>query len=200
MYSAISIVKAYLLVILDTGIDDDSSLKVIKKIRSQTPKTTILAMIEEDCLQNRIKILDAGADKVMVKPFLLTELVAHCRALLRRVSSSTQEVLLKAGNVTLNARTSEVVIDRKRVRVTKREVNLLTQLMRHFDHIVPKSCLVDSLFSFSDSASSNAIEAMVSRLRRTLAVSNANVTILTEHGIGYTLTKSPVNMKSGLVQ
>ena len=127
VYSAISIVKAYLLVILDTGIDDDSSLKVIKKIRSQTPKTTILAMIEEDCLQNRIKILDAGADKVMVKPFLLTELVAHCRALLRRVSSSTQEVLLKAGNVTLNARTSEVVIDRKRVRVTKREVNLLTQ-------------------------------------------------------------------------
>jgi DNA-binding response OmpR family regulator len=191
--SAISIVKTYRLVVLDTEVDTDNSVKVIKKIRCQTPKTTILATTEHSDLGTRIQILDAGADDVLVKPFPLAELAAHCRALLRRAGNSVQDAQLKAGNILLNASTSEVVINGKRVHLTKREVNLLTQLMRRYDHIVPKPHLLDSLFAFSDQASANAVEAIVSRLRRTLAASRANVTILTEHGIGYVLTGLMMN-------
>ena len=199
VYSAISIVRTYLLIVLDMEVEGDGSINVIKKIQGEMPATTILATTSLNCLNNRIRILDVGADDVLVKPVSNAELSARCRALLRRAGGASQDALLTAGNVTVNVRTHEVVVGLKRIHLTKREVNLLIQLMRRFDHIVTKSHLMDALFAFSDSASSNAIEAIASRLRRTLSLSKANVTILTEHCIGYILTKTSVPRKQNLI-
>jgi len=184
---AVASVKAYRLIILDVGVLDDRSVGIIKEVRQQIPKTTILVTTTQNSLNNRIKILDAGADDLLVKPFPLAEMAAHCRALLRRSGNGVLDMLLSAGNITLNAATHEVFVNGDRIRLTKREINLLTQLMRRFRRVVTKAHLLDSLFAFSDEASPNAIEAIVCRLRRRLAASQANIAITTEHGIGYSL-------------
>ena len=185
---ALQNIKSYRLAVLDVEAWADHGIHLIKEIRNATTRTTILAMTSQEHIDYRVRILDAGADDLVIKPFPLAEMAAHCRALLRRASHGVQETTLEAGNINLNTGTYEVFINNKRVHFTKREVNLLTQLMRQFDRIVTKANLLNSLFAFADDPSPNAIEAIISKLRRKLTTSSATIAIQTHHGIGYVLT------------
>ena len=184
---AVSTIKTYRMMIVDLELESEESFQQIKQLRELTPKTTILVTTAHSGLDRRIKILDAGADDVLMKPYSMAEMAAHCRAMMRRAENGVQEITIEAGNVTLNPNTFEVYVDDKRVHFTKREINLLTLLMRRFNRVVPKTNLLDSLFAFDDNAAPNAIEAIVSRLRRRLKAASATVVIHTEHSIGYCL-------------
>lgn len=185
--AAVQAIKVYRLAVLDGESFHDVLCALIKELRRQNPRITILVAMLRNSVEERIEMLDAGADGVVVKPIPAAEIAAHCRALLRRSENGVQGVILEAGNVALNTNSSEVTVAGQQIHLTKREINLLTQLMRRQGRVVTKQHLMDSLFSFADSASVNAIEAMVSRLRRRLTTSQATVEILTEHGVGYML-------------
>ncbi|WP_158282509.1 winged helix-turn-helix domain-containing protein [Azospirillum sp. TSO5] len=72
---------------------------------------------------------------------------------------------------------------------SKRETDLLEQLLRRSGRVVPKRLLEDGLYSFDTDVSSNSLEAMVSRLRKRLASVPSGVTIHTLRGVGNMLTE-----------
>jgi len=189
---AIKSVTVYRLVLLDTVSESDDGVSIIGHMRRALPRAGIL--VTTDCKDSecRIRILNAGADDLISKPFSLQELLACCRALLRRGEDrSDEQTLLQAGNVLLDDRTYEVFVNKVRVPLTKRESYLLAKLMRHQNRIITKANLLDSFFSFSDNATPNAIEALIYRLRKRLTDAQANITISTEHGFGYSLRRNP---------
>lgn len=177
----------YDVVLLDLSLPDGDGLDLISQISSCVPTPPILVMTARGGLDERIKGLNLGADDYLVKPFATEELIARCRALLRRPGSVLGTVL-KLGNVSLNTSLREVDIEGQRVSLSHREMGLLEHLMRYADQVVPRKHLESSLYSGGQDVSSNALEASVSRLRRWIKDQKALLTLHTSHGIGYVLT------------
>jgi DNA-binding response OmpR family regulator len=176
----------YDLVLLDLGLPDGDGMELIRSLRRRCVATPVLVITARHDLGDRIRGLDSGADDYLVKPFATAELAARCRALLRRPGGSLGTVL-EAGNLSLDVASREVRVDRRLVEMPPRETALLEAMLRNSGRIVTKSTIDAALYALHSDVTPNAIDAALSRLRRRLANANANVQILTAHGIGYSL-------------
>ena len=116
-------------------------------------------------------------------------LTARLRALLRRPDGALG-LSLCAGNVTFDTSAREVRVGTQLIKISKKEMGVLEQLMRRTGRVVPKDMLESKLYGFDDEVSPNSLEANVSRLRKRLALVHASVTIHTLRGVGYLLSDS----------
>ncbi len=132
-------------------------------------------------------MLDLGADDYMVKPFALEELEARLRAIARR-NEGRASPALSVGDLKLDQTARSISCDGKPLDLGGREVQLLEYLMQKPDQTVSKEQLVAKLFGYDETGSPNAVELLVSRLRRKLEKST--VKIVTQRGVGYQLQTS----------
>ncbi len=177
---------AYDLIVLDLGLPDGDGMTLIKRLRARAEALPILVMTARSGLNDRVAGLDLGADDYLIKPVATAELAARCRALLRRPGAALGSVLT-AGNLSLNCNAHEARVRGVRIDLTPRELSLLELLMRRSEQVVPRTNLENGLYSMGQEVSPNALEAAVSRLRRSLAAAGADVILHTAHGIGYAL-------------
>jgi len=126
----------------------------------------------------------------MVKPFLLPELLARLRALIRRSRSVTSSSLC-IGDVNLDLARRIAVQAGQPLELTGREWEILQQLMLASPQVVSKRQLVESLSEWDREITSNAVEIQVSRLRSKLQ--SGRVEIQTVRGIGYRLVEGLVS-------
>jgi DNA-binding response OmpR family regulator len=179
-------IGSYDLLLLDLGLPDGDGLDLLRTIRRGKDTTPILVLTARGGLDDRVSGLDAGADDYLVKPFQIPELAARCRALMRRPGAALGSTL-HCGNVGLDTATRGVMVANQPVEAPPREVDLLEHLLRRGGHVVAKAALENSLYAMDAAVTPNALEAVVSRLRKRLAAANADVTIRTVHGVGYAL-------------
>lgn len=179
-------INAYDLVLLDLGLPDGDGLELLRSIRRRKDATPILVLTARGGLDDRVSGLDAGADDYLVKPFQIPELAARCRALMRRPGAALGTILA-CGNVILDTAGRSIAIATTPVEAPPREVDLLEHLLRRSGHVVAKAALENSLYAMDAEVTPNALEAVVSRLRKRLAAAEADVTIRTVHGVGYAL-------------
>lgn len=177
---------AYDLIIIDLGLPDGDGLEALTALRAKGISTPVLVITARGTVDERVRGLDAGADDYLPKPFNNAEFLARVRALLRRPSDVIGP-LIEVGNTSINVGTLEVACAGQTVELRLSERRLLALLMRRAGTLVPKSTLESSLSEFGRDVSSNAIEALVSRTRRTLADAGSNVMIETVRGVGYML-------------
>jgi DNA-binding response OmpR family regulator len=176
----------YELIILDLGLPDGDGMDLVRRLRQANDFIPILILTARSGLNDRLTGLDGGADDYLVKPFEIAELAARCRALLRRPGASLG-VVLQLGNVALDTTTRTVSVADQRIDIPPREVALLEQLLRRAEQVVRRSQLEESLYSFGEEVTPNALETAVSRLRKRLSSAEANVVVRTAHGIGYAI-------------
>jgi DNA-binding response OmpR family regulator len=177
------------LIILDLGLPDGSGLDWLKKLRASGDTVPVLILTARDGLGDRVNGLDAGADDYLIKPFEVDELLARCRALMRRPSTSLGTVLM-LGNIGLQQSDRTVVISGQTVDLGKRETGILECLMRRPGGVVTRDVLEQQAYSLGDEITPNAVEAAISRLRRKLADAGATADIQTVRGVGYIITGS----------
>jgi DNA-binding response OmpR family regulator len=177
---------AYDGVILDLGLPDRDGIDVLREVRERDRRTPILVLTARDGIDDRVAGLDAGADDYVLKPVAMKELAARLRALLRRPGRSLGATLT-VGNVRLDVASRQVTIRDSVVGFTRREIGALELLMRREGQVVSKGALEDGLYGLSKDVSANAIEVLISRVRRRLEAAAANCSIHTLHGIGYLL-------------
>lgn len=175
---------SYDLILLDLGLPDGDGMTLVRQLRQANDSIPILILTARGGLNDRLVGLDGGADDYLVKPFEIAELAARCRALLRR-PGATLGVVLQLGNVALDSTTRSVVVNDTRIDVPPREVALLEQLLRRSEQVVRRNQLEESLYSFGEDVTPNALESAVSRLRKRLSGAGANIVVRTAHGIGY---------------
>lgn len=174
-------------VILDLGLPDRDGLEILKKWRDDGNETPVLILTGRDAVEDRVKGLNAGADDYMLKPFAMEELLARIRALLRRPGGVLGTVLAE-GNLEFDTTAREVRISARTITISRREMEVLEQLLRRKGRVVPKNVLEDKIYGFDDEVSSNSVEVHVSRLRKRLQNAGANVGVHTIRGVGYMLT------------
>jgi DNA-binding response OmpR family regulator len=176
----------YDLILLDLGLPDGDGLHWLKQLRRSKQGIPVLVATARGGLTDRVAGLDTGADDYLVKPFEMDELLARCRALLRRPGACLSTVL-STGNLTLDTASRQVAVAGNPIDVPRREADLLEVLLRRSGQVVPRTVLEERLYGFDDDVTPNALEAHVSRLRRRLNDAAADVSIHTVRGVGYLL-------------
>jgi two-component system OmpR family response regulator len=175
----------YAMVLLDLGLPDGDGLRLLPKLRRQN-KVPVIVLTARDQLSDRLAGLDGGADDYVVKPVEMSELVARCRAVLRRPGERSGSVI-KIGPLSLDTVSRSVSSGGAPVPLGRREIAVLENLMRASGRVIGRRLLEESVYGFDDEVSPNALEAAVSRLRRALNGVNCPVAIVTVRGVGWML-------------
>lgn len=169
-------------VALDLMLPNRDGISLIAELRRGRFSAPILVMTARSEIDDKVSLLDLGADDYLVKPFDLREMEARLRALMRRTGGQTSSTL-SLGNLELDLAGLNASISGKGLELGRREFRLLEILLTHAGKVVAKERLMNQLFNFDESVSINALELHISRLRKKLA--DAHIEIGTVRGVGY---------------
>ena len=170
--------------ILALGLPRRSGLEVLKDWRAQGLDLAVIILTANDGLKTRLQALNDGADDYLAAPFEPEELIARIRAITRRRTGSTNNVL-SAGALEFNTDTREVHLSGERMALSPRETALLELLMSSPGVAVPKRRIISAMSSWESNFSANSVEIYVLKLRRKLV--EAHIHIVTVRGVGYAL-------------
>ena len=171
-------------VLLDLGLPGMDGFDLLKRLRKRGNTVPVIVISARDALGDRVRGLDLGADDYLVKPFEHAELEARVRALIRRRSTPVPPQL-SYGRVSLDLAAREARIDEERVELTPREWALMELFLTQPRVALAKERIVQSLSSWDEGVSANAVEVYISRLRAKFEA--AGLRIRTVRGFGYML-------------
>jgi two-component system response regulator TctD len=154
----------------------------LSRLRAKKATVPVLVMTARGGLEEKVRVLDIGADDYVTKPFELTEIEARIRALLRRPQGHASSAIT-IGNLMFDLARRRVEIDGRHMALGQREFRLLELFLGKLDHLLTKDAILDHLFAFDEPAAPNAVELYVSRLRKKLA--GTQIDIRTVWGEGY---------------
>ena len=176
----------YDLVILDLGLPRLDGLTLLKRWRGEGRGFPILILSARGTWSERVEGIEAGADDYLPKPFMVEELTARARALVRRAAGQVQTVH-RLGALAIDTNRMTVTRDGLPVALTPLEFRLLSYLLLNRDRTVAPSELLDHIYGTEDGREANAIEAVITRLRRKLGAA----AIETRRGFGYRIGTDP---------
>lgn len=170
------------LVILDLGLPKMDGLAVLKRWRAEGRQMPVLILTARGAWPERVEGIDAGADDYLAKPFRIEELIARVRALIRR-SAGHASPIIESGPLAIDTRQMRVIMNGANLNVSPLEYRLIAYLLHHKNRVVPPSELIEHLYGDDDARDANALEAVVTRLRKKIG---ADV-IQTRRGFGYVI-------------
>lgn len=174
----------YECVLLDLGLPDISGETLLKAIRLRDPGISVIVMTARGGVQDRIALLDIGADDYMVKPIDLDELTARVRAVQRRRQSASEGgAELEHGALRLYPSRRVATWRGEAVSLTNKEYWVLETFLRKKNQLLTRSQLEEALYGWGEEIGSNAVEVYIHYLRRKLGAG----LIQTVRGVGYQL-------------
>jgi DNA-binding response OmpR family regulator len=177
----------YDVVILDVMLPDVDGVEVCARLRRQGVQTPILLLTALDAVADRVRGLDAGADDYLVKPFAVAELLARLRSLTRRRSAEVAPAKLTVDGLVMDVVRHEVQRDGHRIDLSLREFTLLEYLLRHPGQVLTRTQLLEGVWGYDPSLTSNLVDAYIHNLREKIDRGHANKLIRTVRGVGYSL-------------
>ena len=175
----------YDLLILDMSVPALSGNMLTRQVRASRCTIPIIMLMHKTSVDDRIEALNAGADFCLPKPFDNRELLACVNAVLRR--QGTQMDNLSYGNTELDLSTCTLRCGDKKVRLTAKEFDVLRQLMRNGERIIPKETLLARVWGFDNNAVENHVEVYMAFLRKKLRSIGSNIEITAIRRMGYHL-------------
>lgn len=172
--------------ILDLGLPDMDGMQLLL---GADPRPPCIILSARDAIETRVAGLNAGADDYMLKPVDMQELEARLRAIWRR--TLPQPTVLAHGNLRFIPESLQAVVGHQELELSRREAMLLEALLRSSPRAVIKDYLEDALYANHEAVTPNAVEALVSRLRRKLKQAGTTIRVDTIRGIGYRLVSEP---------
>jgi two-component system response regulator QseB len=171
------------LVLLDLGLPGMDGMAALRALRQQDKQIPVIIISARDALDDRITGLDSGADDYLVKPFSAVELIARIRARLRRREAPGSEILT-VGDLAIDAARFSVTRGGEPVNLSRREMSVLLQLVRHRGRVLTRDQLEQGLYGWNEDVESNALEVHIHHLRKKLG----SGLIRTVRGVGYSLS------------
>ncbi|PYE89942.1 response regulator transcription factor [Phyllobacterium leguminum] len=173
-------------ILLDRRLPDGEGLSFIPQLRRAGVDTPVIVLTARNEPLERVEGLNVGADDYLGKPFLVEELMARVRAVLRRPSNLVEPRIV-AGRMVIDPLNLNVTIDEAALDFPRRELLVLVALAKRKDKTVLRSTLESAVYNYEEEIQSNALDAHISRLRKRLLEMGAGVTIHAIRGVGYLL-------------
>ena len=172
------------IVLLDLTLPDGDGLTLLGEMRARQDSTPVLILTARDAVRDRVAGLDRGADDYLTKPFALDELMARARALARRQAGAT-DARLTIGPLMLDTAGYQAWLDQIALNLPRREFACLAILATNANAVVSKDSLISALYDNADPPMPNAVEVIISRLRKRLT--HPAIALKTVRGVGYML-------------
>ncbi len=167
-------------VLLDLGLPDDDGLDLLRFWRGRGETVAILILTARGNWQDKVAGLNLGADDFLVKPVRYEELLARIHAVARR-GEIRRLTILQAGNIAVNPVARIATADELPIDLSRKEFNLLHLFVRRIGHVLSQGEILEQLYALEAERDHNAVEALVSRLRRKIGKER----IKTVRGLGY---------------
>jgi two-component system response regulator MprA len=177
------------MLILDVLMPGVDGLEVCRRLRRAGNQLPVLMLTARDAVENRVAGLDAGADDYVTKPFALEELLARVRALLRRTTNGTGEVL-RFADLELNPGTREVRRGGNLVELTRTEFSLLELFLLNPRQVLTRSIIFERVWGYDFGFASNSLDVYIGYLRRKTEAGGKPRLIQTVRGVGYALREA----------
>ena len=166
-------------IVLDWMLPKLDGISLLRELRRKK-KTPVLVLTARDATDDRVVGLDGGADDYLVKPFEIKELLARLRAIIRRSTGITSNVIV-IGDIQIDTGAHTVSRNGEAITLTAREYALVELLALRRGKLVTRQVLYDHLFDENDDTLSNLIEVHVSNVRKKIGKDF----ISTRRGAGY---------------
>jgi DNA-binding response OmpR family regulator len=171
-------------IVLDVVMPDLSGVRVVSRLRERGIDTPICILSARDEVEDRVAGLEAGADDYVVKPFELEELVARLRALLRRAPTAETD-LIRLGDLIVDPAQRTVSRGGRDVALTRREFELLEELVRHRGVVLSRQQLLERVWGYDFEVDGNVVDVFVGYLRRKLEAAGEPRIVHTVRGVGF---------------
>lgn len=178
--------QSYDIILLDLGLPGKDGIQVLQHARATRNTTLILILTARDDIQSRLAGLDGGADDYIIKPFIMAELKARIRAILRRHAGQASP-LLSNGSIQLNPQTYQATLDGQpeNIPLSQKEFAVLQALMSRAGIILSRSELEDKIYGWDEEVESNAIDFLIHSLRKKIGKEH----IKNIRGVGWMMPK-----------
>jgi two-component system KDP operon response regulator KdpE len=178
---------AHDLIVLDLGLPDIEGTEVCRRIREHL-KVPIIVLSARGAEADKVNALDLGADDYVTKPFGADELLARIRVALRRVRSEDagESGVLRAGDLTIDYDRRRVLRGDAEIRLTPKELDLLTLLVRNRDRVLTHRAILKTIWGPNAVEQPEHLWTLVAQLRRKIEPDPSNPRyLLSEPWVGY---------------
>jgi two-component system OmpR family response regulator len=177
-------------ILLDLGLDDMDGVEVCRTLRTQQRWAPIIAVTARERVQDRVTVLDAGADDYLTKPYSFEELLARLRALVRR-GQPPRPTTLAVADLELDPVTKRVSRGGAAIELTAKEFSLLEYFLHNQGRVLDRPELIEHVWDFAFDGDPRNVDVYVRYLRQKIDEPFGTSTIETVRGSGYRLRDHP---------
>jgi DNA-binding response OmpR family regulator len=171
-------------IVLDIMLPGRDGLSLLRQLRERQNATPVLLLSARGEVNERVEGLNAGADDYLPKPFVIAELVARVRALVRR-GGETKPPVLRVADLALDTVTRQASRGGKLIELTVREYRLLEFLMRSAGRICSRMAILEKVWDYDFDPGSNIVDVNIKRLREKIDADFEPKLLHTVRGLGY---------------
>jgi two-component system, OmpR family, KDP operon response regulator KdpE len=185
------------LIVVDLGLPDRDGAEIVERIRSWSMVPIIILSVRSS-EEEKVRLLELGADDYVTKPFGMAELLARARAALRRQSRGVDgEPVVRIGPLQIDFSTRTVSLDGTRLVLSPKEYRLLQVLARHAGKVVTHQVLLREVWGIRHVTDAQYLRIFVRKLRQKIEKDPTRPRILvTELGVGYRLAQDSADAAS----
>ena len=177
----------YDVIILDIMLPKINGLDVLKRVRTNKIDTPIIMLTAKSTTEDKIHGLDLGADDYLPKPFVVEELLARIRALLRRQPTYEEENKFSFGDLVLDSNNCCLINNDKKVTLMNKELQIITLLIKANGNVVSQDTISKNVWDIESYSTSENVWVFISYLRKKLESINSKVKIKSIRYQGYYL-------------
>ena len=177
------------LIVVDLNLPDMDGASIVERIRAWSSVPIIVLSVRAS-VEDKVKLLECGADDYVVKPFSMVELVARARTAIRRQARGAKgEMVVKVGPLSIDLANRAVFLDGVRIVLSPKEYRLLQVLAQHAGNVVTHNILMKEVWGERHLQNAHYLRILVRRLRGKIEQNPKQPRILvSELGVGYRLT------------
>jgi len=161
----LALLNDYDLIILDYNLPKLSGKEIIKKLRNDGKNTPIIVTSVRSELDDRVDLLDLGADDYLIKPFSFSELLARIRTVLRR-PNIIKETIARIGDLEIDCDKFTLKKNGQRIFLSAKEFALLDFLIKRRGKVVSRQEIMEHLWDENIDPFSNTVEVHIMTLRK----------------------------------
>jgi DNA-binding response OmpR family regulator len=173
------------LVVLERQLPGMDAVRVCEELRRRRSRVPVLVLAARDALDDRVRLLDAGADDYLARPFDIKELLARVRALVRRDRVHRGRVI-RAGDLEIDTDQRRVTRAGMEISLSRREYDLLEALAAHEGHVLTRQTIQERVW-MNETATAATVDVYIGLLRKKVDAGRPVRLIQTVHGVGYRL-------------
>ncbi|MBR8709817.1 response regulator transcription factor [Bacteroides pyogenes] len=175
-------------ILLDIMLPDGNGIDLLKELQKIKKNQNVIIISAKDSVEDKVAGLEIGADDYLSKPFHLAELNARIRSVFRR-KDLQGDTLVRLENVTVTPTTHEAYVDGNRLKLNRKEYNILLYFMTRPNHLIDKAVLAEAVWGDHIDQADNFdfIYTQVKNLRKKMNEAGAGIEIKAVYGLGYKL-------------